>query len=1098
MVLFECSPSLTLSSPTLSSPTPLSPTLSSLTLSSPTLSSLTLSSLTLSSPTPLSPTPLSPTLSSLTLSSPTLSSPTPLSPTLSSLTLSSPTPLSPTLSSLKRPSGSTTPPSGMEDHADDFIKLQMALPSAHDRECTAESAPVLPPRPAVSVPARPPAAADQIRRRFEDQRRPPGPRVADSPPRVATRAESAVRSGALAEPHRGRSPRRRTPEPRDERCEGRREDRRERRSPRRQGSRSRSPGRRSPSHRSPSRHSPRCHSPARRSSGRRSPARRSPRESPVKRQRRHSPLRRERSPALRPRSTSRPQSPARSWSNSRGRRGSRGGRGRGGGGRQSASDFARALERLPDVLATALRESQAATACRSVPPDAPRSLPAIVEVANRAVSPQRSVQQPPVLPGLLALAEAQQGVQALARVLRSTRASMPISRPSTFAEKPQAACLGAADEILSLLAPLQAAPSPGADAANLLARAALDLRHIAGSVEGTPGDALTACVSVVRHLWQTTRGMLSFLGADRIWGKGKRLGGKRLSPPFSLTLSSPTLSSLILSSPTLSSPTPLSPTLSSLTLSSPTLSSPTPLSPTLSSLTLSSPTLSSPTPLSPTLSSLTLSSPTLSSPTPLSPTLSSLPLSSPTLSSPTPLSPTLSSLTLSSPTLSSLTLSSPTLSSPTPLSPTLSSLTISSPTLSSPTPLSPTLSSLTLSSPTLSSPTLSSPTPLSPTLLSHALLLPCPLLVLPTLSFPLSQVQAMQGDDQDRGEASSDLQGRGEHHVCVLLPSRFPSPSSHLIVAPLPPSPQTVEKLAHIFKGEESITFAKVDGMAAVAAPPMPPPHCRLSCPPLMCADRREASSDLQWRGEHHTVEKLAQIFKGEESITFAKVDADNNGMLAHRFKITEYPFFKFFTKTNKYGEDLKGDLLPTLTDLVHFVNHWTGTTQSASGVPLDKGDPLPTLTDLVHFVNHWTGTTQSASGVPLDKDLKSDPLPTLTDLVHFVNHWTGTTQSASGVPLDKVGRIAELDAMAGTFLQASEAERQKAMEHAMGVVVAPAMEEHGVFYQKVMKSIVEQGEEYVGKEHARLSKLLAGSLKPDKVEKLSAHRNILEAFKKP
>ncbi|CAI5952122.1 unnamed protein product, partial [Closterium sp. NIES-64] len=158
------------------------------------------------------------------------------------------------------------------------------------------------------------------------------------------------------------------------------------------------------------------------------------------------------------------------------------------------------------------------------------------------------------------------------------------------------------------------------------------------------------------------------------------------------------------------------------------------------------------------------------------------------------------------------------------------------------------------------------------------------------------------------------------------------------------------------------------------------------------------------------TVEKLANIFKGEQSIVFAKVDADNNGMLAHRFKITEYPFFKFFTKTNKYGEDLKGD-----------------------------------------------------------------PLPTLTDLVHFVNQWTGTTQSASGVPLDKVGRIAELDAMAGSFVEAPEAEKQGLMERAMGVVVAPELEEHGVFYQKVMKNIVEQGEEYVSKEHARLSKLLAG-----------------------
>ncbi|CAI7795712.1 unnamed protein product, partial [Closterium sp. NIES-53] len=96
------------------------------------------------------------------------------------------------------------------------------------------------------------------------------------------------------------------------------------------------------------------------------------------------------------------------------------------------------------------------------------------------------------------------------------------------------------------------------------------------------------------------------------------------------------------------------------------------------------------------------------------------------------------------------------------------------------------------------------------------------------------------------------------------------------------------------------------------------------------------------------------------------------------------------------------------------------------------------------------------------------------------------------------VGRIAELDTMAGSFVEAPEAEKQELMERAMGVVVAPELEEHGVFYQKVMKNIVEQGEEYVSKEHARLSKLLAGSLKPEKMEKLSARRNILEAFSKP
>ncbi|CAI5515453.1 unnamed protein product [Closterium sp. Naga37s-1] len=317
------------------------------------------------------------------------------------------------------------------------------------------------------------------------------------------------------------------------------------------------------------------------------------------------------------------------------------------------------------------------------------------------------------------------------------------------------------------------------------------------------------------------------------------------------------------------------------------------------------------------------------------------------------------------------------------------------------------------------------------------------------------------------------------------------------------------------------------------------------------------------------------EMTKGEESIVFAKVDADNNGMLAHRwgvmtwqvwhtvfplplcspshcvppphafpchtshpspllscptaplpsdpcrvppprFKITEHPFFKFFTRTNKYGEDLKGDPLH-LPPCPPYL-------PACPPVPL-----LPVLLPLFPpsrfkiteypFFKFFTKTNKYG------EDLKGDPLPTLTDLVHFVNQWTGTTQSASGVPLDKVGRIAELDAMAGSFVEAPEAEKQGLMERAMGVVVAPELEEHGVFYQKVMKNIVEQGEEYVSKEHARLSKLLAGvscevstfssiihphhsdptrhsilwqSLKPDKVEKLSARRNILEAFSKP
>ncbi|CAI5956234.1 unnamed protein product [Closterium sp. NIES-64] len=74
------------------------------------------------------------------------------------------------------------------------------------RDCTAESDPAprpLPPaRPAMSVPVAPPASADQIRRRFEDQQRELARRAGRSlSPPEPLRAGSVLRSGAEAVAH---------------------------------------------------------------------------------------------------------------------------------------------------------------------------------------------------------------------------------------------------------------------------------------------------------------------------------------------------------------------------------------------------------------------------------------------------------------------------------------------------------------------------------------------------------------------------------------------------------------------------------------------------------------------------------------------------------------------------------------------------------------------------------------------------------------------------------------------------------------------------------------------------------------------------------
>ncbi|CAI5529782.1 unnamed protein product [Closterium sp. Naga37s-1] len=59
------------------------------------------------------------------------------------------------------------------------------------------------------------------------------------------------------------------------------------------------------------------------------------------------------------------------------------------------------------------------------------------------------------------------------------------------------------------------APSPGATSASQLADSALALRTLVAG-PGTPVDVVGATVSVVRHLWLNTSGMLAAVEADRM------------------------------------------------------------------------------------------------------------------------------------------------------------------------------------------------------------------------------------------------------------------------------------------------------------------------------------------------------------------------------------------------------------------------------------------------------------------------------------------------------------------------------------------------------------------------------------------------------
>ncbi|KAF8692541.1 hypothetical protein HU200_039647 [Digitaria exilis] len=78
------------------------------------------------------------------------------------------------------------------------------------------------------------------------------------------------------------------------------------------------------------------------------------------------------------------------------------------------------------------------------------------------------------------------------------------------------------------------------------------------------------------------------------------------------------------------------------------------------------------------------------------------------------------------------------------------------------------------------------------------------------------------------------------------------------------------------------------------------------------------------------TYEKLASVFKLDEGVVIANLDADKHRDLAEKYGVTGFPTLKFFPKGNKAGEDYDGGR--DLGDFVKFINEKSGTSRDTKG----------------------------------------------------------------------------------------------------------------------------------------------------------------------
>ncbi|KAM0948483.1 putative protein disulfide-isomerase [Dioscorea sansibarensis] len=94
------------------------------------------------------------------------------------------------------------------------------------------------------------------------------------------------------------------------------------------------------------------------------------------------------------------------------------------------------------------------------------------------------------------------------------------------------------------------------------------------------------------------------------------------------------------------------------------------------------------------------------------------------------------------------------------------------------------------------------------------------------------------------------------------------------------------------------------------------------------------------------TYEKVANVYKLDEGVVIANLDADKHKDLAEKYGVSGYPTLKFFPKNNKAGEDYDGGR--DLDDFVKFINEKCGTSRDAKGQLTSQAGVVESLDVLV------------------------------------------------------------------------------------------------------------------------------------------------------
>ncbi|CAI7912632.1 unnamed protein product, partial [Closterium sp. NIES-54] len=282
--------------------------------------------------------------------------------------------------------------------------------------------------------------------------------------------------------------------------------------------------------------------------------------------------------------------------------------------------------------------------------------------------------------------------------------------------------------------------------------------------------------------------------------------------------------------------------------------------------------------------------------------------------------------------------------------------------------------------------------------------------------------------------------------------------------------------------------------------------------------------------------ERLAAAAKDVAALTVGKVNCEEHKGLCDKHSIRSFPTFRWFPAHQTKPENFKGRR--DADDFINFINDKLGTRVSLPGtvshvVPLctdtfNHAALDDSLHALVMFYTHGSGqgqrrSRQSKGLLPMYEKVAAafraessvvvgkvdvDRCPelklkysismtpeliwfprhnkvgevyrkarSLRDLVAFINQQAATHRTIDGTLSPASGRLPALDDLAEEFMAAVGEARGAVRARAEAEAARMDEEERkrATVYIKIMGSIMEQGEEYVHREMARLSRMLQG-----------------------